>query len=273
MPEITLSTGVTLRYAVQGDPTGVPMVLLHGLTDSHPSYAPMTAHLPDHIRAYALTTRGHGDSDKPSHGYRLAEQAADVAAFLDAVGHEAAVVVGHSTGSYIAQQFALDHPERTVALVLMGAFRAIAGDPGLTEFRAELEQIEDPVPEQLAREFQVSTIERPLAPGQLEQAIAESCKVPVHVWKGALEGLLHAVPPTEAGLITAPTRLIWGDRDRYIPRAEQLALEAAIPGAELLVYEGTGHAVHWEQPARAAADVAAFVSPRGPLRPRLAAVR
>ena len=51
----------------------------------------MTAHLPDHIRAYALTTRGHGDSDKPEHGYRLEEQAADVAAFLDAVGHEAAV--------------------------------------------------------------------------------------------------------------------------------------------------------------------------------------
>jgi pimeloyl-ACP methyl ester carboxylesterase len=113
-----------------------------------------------------LTTRGHGDSDKPEHGYRLEEQAADVAAFLDAVGHEAAVVVGHSMGSYIAQRFAVDHPERTVALVLMGAFRAMAGDPGLTELLAELEQIEDPVPEQLAREFQESTIERPLAPGR-----------------------------------------------------------------------------------------------------------
>jgi rifampin ADP-ribosylating transferase len=176
-------------------------------------------------------------------------------------------------GSYIAQQFALDHPERTVALVLMGAFRAFGGDPGLGEFRAELDRFEDPVPERLAREFQESTIERPLAPGLLEQAIAESCKVPIHVWRAALDGLLDAVPPTEAGLITAPTRLIWGDRDRYVARTDQLALEAAIPGAELLVYQGTGHAVHWEQPARAAGDVAAFVSPRGPLRPRLAAVR
>jgi pimeloyl-ACP methyl ester carboxylesterase len=271
MLEATLSTGVTLRYAAQGDPAGVPVVLLHGLTDSHPSYAPMTAHLPDHIRAYALTTRGHGDSDKPEHGYRLAEQAADVVAFLDAVGHEAAVVVGHSMGSYIAQQFAIDHPERTVALVLMGAFRAIAGDPGLVEFRALLDQIEDPVPEPLAREFQESTVERPLSPGQLEHAIAESGKVPVHVWKAALDGLLHAAPPTETGTITAPTRMIWGERDRYIPRSETELLAAAIPGAELLVYEGTGHAVHWEEPARAAADVAAFTSPRGPRRPRLAA--
>jgi pimeloyl-ACP methyl ester carboxylesterase len=65
MLQATLSTGVTLRYAAQGDPSGVPVVLLHGLTDSHLSYAPMTAHLPDHIRAYALTTRGHGDSGKP----------------------------------------------------------------------------------------------------------------------------------------------------------------------------------------------------------------
>lgn len=273
MLRAALSTGVTVRYTAQGDPAGVPVVLLHGLTDSHPSYAPMLAHLPDHIRAYALTTRGHGDSDKPLHGYRLEEQAADVAAFLDAVGHEAAVIVGHSMGSYIAQRFAVDHPERTVALVLMGAFLTFVGDPGLEQFRRELDAIEDPVPEELAREFQESTIARPLAPGQLEQAIAESCKVPAHVWRAALDGLLDAAPPTDAGLITAPTRILWGDRDAYCARGQQVLLTAAIPAAELIVYEGTGHALHWEEPARAAADIAAFVSLRGPRRPRSAAVR
>jgi pimeloyl-ACP methyl ester carboxylesterase len=233
----------------------------------------MTAHLPDHIRAYALTTRGHGDSGKPEHGYRLEDQAADVAAFLDAVGHDAAVIVGHSMGSYVAQRFAIDHPERTVGLVLMGTFRSLAGDPGLEEFRAELDAVEDPVPDELAREFQESTIARPLPPAQLEQVIAESRKVPLRVWRAGLDGLLDAEPPTEAGLITAPTRILWGDRDTYCPRGEQLLLADAIPGAELLVYEGTGHALHWEEPARAAADIAAFVSPRGPLRPRPAAVR
>jgi non-heme chloroperoxidase len=273
MLEASLSTGVTLRYAAHGDPAGVPVVLLHGLSDSHPSYAPMTAHLPAHIRAYAITTRGHGDSDKPEHGYGLEDQAADVAAFLDAVGLDAAVIVGHSMGGYIAQRFAVDHPERTVALVLMGAFRSIAGDPGLDEFRAALDELTDPVDPEFARAFQESTITRPLAPGQLEDAIAESCKLPVRVWKAVLDGLLQAPPPTETGTITAPTRMIWGDRDAYIPRDEQLLLADAIPGAELIVYEGTGHALHWEEPARAAADVAAFLSPRGPRRPRLAEVR
>jgi pimeloyl-ACP methyl ester carboxylesterase len=270
MPQLSLSTGVTLRYAVQGDPAGVPVVLLHGYSDSHPSYAPMLAHLPEHIRAYAVTARGHGDSDKPEHGYRLEDHVADVAAFLDAAGHEAAVITGHSFGSYTAQRFAIDHPERTVALVLLGAFRAVAD---AEELETAVAQLDDPVDPAFARAFQESTITRPLAPGQLDRAVAESCKVPARVWRAALEGMLAATPPTEAGLITAPTRIIWGDRDQYIPLEEQLHLEAAIPGAELVVYEGTGHAVHWEEPARAAADIAAFVSPRGPLRPRLAAVR
>jgi pimeloyl-ACP methyl ester carboxylesterase len=270
MPKLTLSTGVTLSYVAQGDPAGVPVVLLHGYSDSHPSYAPMMARLPGHIRAYAVTARGHGDSEKPGTGYALADHVADVAAFLDAVGHEAAVIAGHSFGSYTAQRFAIDHPERTIALVLLGAFRAVAGTE---ELEAAIAQLEDPVDPAFARAFQESTITRPLAPGQLDRAVAESCKLPARVWKDALEGMLAATPPTEAGLITAPTRIIWGDRDQYLPLNEQLRLEAAIPGAELLVYEGTGHAVHWEEPARAAADVAAFVSPRGPLRPRLAAAR
>jgi non-heme chloroperoxidase len=270
MPQITLSTGVTLDYASQGDPAGVPVVLLHGYTDSHPSYAPLMSHLPERIRAYAVTARGHGDSDKPERGYALADHVADVAAFLDAAGHEAAVVVGHSFGSYTAQRFAIDHPERTVALVLLGAFRAVQDTE---ELEAAIAQLEDPVDPAFARAFQASTITRPLAPGQLDRAVAESCKVPARVWQAALNGMLAAVPPTEAGTITAPTRIIWGDQDQYCPRSEQLLLADAIPGAELLVYEGTGHAVHWEEPARAAADIAALLSPRGPRRPRLAEVR
>jgi non-heme chloroperoxidase len=273
MLEATLSTGVTLRYAAQGDPAGVPVVLLHGFTDSHPSYAPLMAHLPESIRAYALTTRGHGDSEKPESGYATADLAADVAAFMDAIGLESAVIVGHSNGSYTAQRFAIDHPERTVALVLMGAFRDAAGDPSVKEFRAAIEQLEDPIDAEFAREFQESTITRPLAPGVLDQAVAESCKVPARVWRAALDGLLEATPPTDGGLITAPTRILWGDRDTYCPRDEQDRLAAAIPGAELIVYEDTGHALHWEEPARAAADIAAFVSPRGPRRPRLVEVR
>ena len=60
--------------------------------------------------------------------------------------------------------------------------------------------------------------------------------------------------------IAAPTLLLWGERDAFVPRSDQDALLAAIPAAQLEVYRDIGHAVHWEAPARVAADVAALVA-------------
>ena len=95
----------------------------------------------------------------------------------------------------------------------------------------------------------------------------------MRVWRAALDGLLEAEAPTDVGPISAPTRILWGDQDAFCPRGEQVFLTAAIPGSDLIVYEGTGHALHWELPARAAEDLAAFLTPRGPRRARLAEVR
>jgi pimeloyl-ACP methyl ester carboxylesterase len=51
---------------------------------------------------------------------------------------------------------------------------------------------------------------------------------------------------------------VWGDRDEFLPRSDQEALATAIAGSRLVTYEGTGHAVHWEQPERVAADIVAL---------------
>ena len=70
------------------------------------------------VGVFAVTQRGHGNSSKPETGYAPADFARDVAAFLDAVGLDSAIVVGHSMGSVVAQRFAIDHPARVRALVL-----------------------------------------------------------------------------------------------------------------------------------------------------------
>jgi pimeloyl-ACP methyl ester carboxylesterase len=59
--------------------------------------------------------------------------------------------------------------------------------------------------------------------------------------------------------IAAPTLLVWGDRDAPVPRADQDIALRAIASAKLSVYEGAGHARHWEQPERFAQDLTAFV--------------
>src|SRR5687768_9607856 len=91
----TLSAKLRLPYVERGDPAGVPVVFLHGYSDSWRSWELLLAELPDSIHAYAITQRGHGDADRPADGYRPQDLASDAAAFMDAAGIEAAVIVGH----------------------------------------------------------------------------------------------------------------------------------------------------------------------------------
>jgi non-heme chloroperoxidase len=257
---IRLSTGVTLPYVKQGDPAGVPVVLLHGYSDSSLSYELMLPHLPDAIHAFAYTQRGHDGTDAPARGYRVDDYVADLAAFMDAMGIEVAVIAGHSGGSYTAQRFALEHPDRTLGVALIGAFRAFDDNPGILELWEEVSQFTDPVEPGFVREFQESCVAQPVPAGFLDAIITGSMQVPARVWKEYLEGLIEAEVPTQSGTIGAPALILWGDQDAFCPRSDQDALVAAIPQARLEVYEGTGHCPHWEQPERAAAEIAAFAA-------------
>jgi rifampin ADP-ribosylating transferase len=83
--------------------------------------------------------------------------------------------------------------------------------------------------------------------------------MPASVWRKSLTGLSTAVPPTETGTITAPTLIVWGERDGLLSRDDEEALAAAIPGSQLIVYDDTGHLVLWEQPERVANDLTDFI--------------
>jgi pimeloyl-ACP methyl ester carboxylesterase len=250
-----LANGLRLPYVERGDPSGIPVVLLHAFADSWRSFESVLPRFPRSIHALAATQRGHAEADRPSCGYGLAEFSADVGAFLDAVGLEAAVIVGSSSGGYVAQRFAIDHPERTLGLVLIGTPRSLRDKPTAAEFARTVAGLRDPIDPVFVREFVQSTVSGAVPAAFLENMIGESLKVPAHVWNATVHGLLEAVPPTETGLIAAPTIILWGDRDAFLPRGDQEGLAAAIPGSRLVVYEGAGHAVHWEEPERVAADV------------------
>ena len=261
LQSVELPSGVRLQYAEQGDPAGVPVLMLHGVTDSWRSFTPVLPHLPASIHAFALSQRGHGDSDCPAAGYRTREFAADLAAFTGVLGLEPAVIVGHSMGSTNAMRFAIDHPERTRGLVLVGSFASYRSNAALVEFwQSAVAPLEDPIDAAFAREFQESTLGRPVPPAFLDMVVRESLKVPARVWRGAFAGFFEDDFAAELGEIAAPTVAFWGDRDALAPRADQDALVAGIRGARLVVYEGTGHALHWEEPERFAADLTAFVT-------------
>jgi non-heme chloroperoxidase len=258
-----LPNWVQLQYVEQGDPAGIPVLLLHGVTDSWHSFEPVLPHLPKSLRAFALTQRGHGDASRPAAGYRFHDFAADLVAFMGALNLGAAVIAGHSMGSSVAQRFALDYPERTLGLVLMGSFASLRENPGVLHlWDSAISALTDPVDPGFVREFQESTLAQPVPPAFLETVVQESLKVPARVWRAAFEGFLQDDFSRELEKIKAPTLIVWGDQDTFCPRSDQDTLVRAIAGSQLVVYPGAGHALHWEQPERFASDLVTFVETR-----------
>jgi non-heme chloroperoxidase len=258
---VELPGRVKLPYVEQGDPSGVPVVLLHAIADSWRSFERVMSYLPESIHAFALTQRGHGDASRPARGYHSRDFAADLAAFVDALHLEAAVVVGGSSGGFVARRFAIDHPECTLGLVLLGSPATLRDKPGVQEmWDSTISELKDPISSDLVREFAEGTLTRPVPQAFLETIVQENLKAPAWVWRATFQGLLDDDSLRELGKIKAPTLIVWGDRDAILPRSDQETLAAAITGSRLLVYPGAGHAFYWEDPGRVASDLTAFIA-------------
>ena len=266
---------IDLPYVEQGDASGVPVLMLHGATDSWRSFEPVLPHLLDDIRAVAVTMRGHGDAPKPEGGYRVEDLAVDVIALMEELDLGPAVLVGHSMGTMVAERIAIEAPERVLGLVLAGAFgQPQANSRGLLELRAEFGEIQDPIARELVHQFQASTTARPLDPEQLEVFIDETEKVPARVWRGIFGAFPEVDYAAELAALAPPTMIVQGGQDELIPQEERNALLGLLPGARLIVYGGAGHALHWEEPERFAADIVEFsrlVASRSEPRPHASA--
>lgn len=208
------------------------------------------------FRVYAPDLRGQGEADKPEDGYFLAEQAEDAAAILDALNLPRAFVGGSSSGGYVAQQLATMHPEQVAALVLVGCPLSLRGR---TAFADEVDTLTDPLKEGWVRDsLSWFPLVHQVPAWFVEDRVRDGLRMPAPAWKGILNGLCAATPPTESGTIEAPTLILWGAQDNLLPRSDQEALAARIAGAVLKVYPDVAHAVLWECPERVAEDAAAF---------------
>lgn len=255
--DVQVATGVALHYLEQGDPAGRTILLLHAWGESLGCFDRLLDLLPPSLHVLSLDQRGHGDADKPASGYELESFAADVEAFMDAVGVTAAVLVGSSSGGYVAQQVALKYARRVTGLVLVGSPRSLHGRP---PFADEVERLTDPVDPAWVRESLTWFPRFHDVPAwYIEDRVRDGLRLPAHVWRNTMTGLITALAPTDTGTITAPTLIIWGDRDNLLTIEDERELAAAIPGSRLVVYQDTGHLVLWEQPDRVATDLTAFV--------------
>ncbi|MCW2143184.1 Pimeloyl-ACP methyl ester carboxylesterase [Actinoplanes cyaneus] len=216
--------GVTVAYRTAGDPGNPPMVLLHGLGDSHADWETVLPDLSETHHVYALDLRGHGASSHPgTYSFELMRD--DVLAFLDATGIDRAVLVGHSMGAVVATLLALAAPHRVTHLILEDA---VPPRPGALT-RPPL----PPPAEPTAFDWAAVT------------AIRAQLNDPDPAWWQALARL------------TVPTLVISG-AESAIPH--ELLADAAdrIPDAVLATVTA-GHYVHTEQPTAFMSELTRFL--------------
>ena len=255
-----LPNQVKLPYVEQGNSSGFPLILLHGYADSWHSFERVLPYLPSSIHAFTLTQRGHGDASRPMTGYRTNDFAADLLAFMDVLHLDASVIAGGSSGGFVARRFAIDYPEHTLGLVLVGSPLSLRDKPTVLQmWNSTISKLTDPIDPGFVREFIESTFTQPVPESFLETLVHESLKVPARVWKATLKGLLEDDSSEELDKIKAPTLIVWGNHDTIVTRSDQETFTSAIANSQLLVYPSAGHALYCEEPARFASDVTAFI--------------
>jgi pimeloyl-ACP methyl ester carboxylesterase len=112
--------GLTINYDVQGE--GEPLLLIPYLSADHACYAFQLPAYTKHFSCIALDLPGSGDSDKPAGPYSTELYADQVAAFLGAIGVNAAHVAGVSLGAAVGMHLAARHPDRVRSLSLHSAW-------------------------------------------------------------------------------------------------------------------------------------------------------
>jgi non-heme chloroperoxidase len=256
---IALTTGVELAYWEQGSKHGDVVIFVPGYTDSHHSFDRILPRFPKAYHVLALDMRGHGESSKPACCYTQADFAADIAAFMDAKAIDHAAFVGHSMGSFIVQQVALDYPKRVERIVLIGSAPTVSGNQGVIDLMSAVDTLEDPIDPSFVRDFQASTFYRPIPASFLETAVEDSLKVPASVWKQALFGLLQEDHSSRLPGLAAPTLILNGDQDALFSPDLAAQLNTLIPKSKMVIYPMTGHAPHVEVPAQVTRDIDTFL--------------
>jgi 3-oxoadipate enol-lactonase len=241
--------GARIYWDEQG--AGEPILLLMGLAFTSDMWYRVRPALASQYRTLALDNRGVGRSDVPPGPYSIALMASDAAAVLDAAGVESAHVFGVSMGGMIAQEFALQYPDRVRSLVL-GC--TAAGGP--TAVRAEQAAIDmlmarsRMTPDEAA-EAAVPFIYDPGTPRERideDLAIRRPWYPRPEAYMAQLMGILGWEAYSRLATIRVPTLVIHGESDRLVPPGNGKLIAERIPGAKLVIIPHASHLFITDQP-------------------------
>lgn len=241
------------------------LLLVNGLGFDRHGWAPVAEALGRRFRLVVFDHRSTGSSDEARRPCTVGTLAGDAAAVLDAARIASAHVLGVSLGGMVAQELAIDRPERVRRLVLASTtpgwphgYPFPAGNALLLWERVGL-------PETVSRRRRVehalsaATLRR--RPGLVGRIVAHQED---HPPRAAGARLLAAAGAGYGNrgrdtLVSAPTLVIHGEADPVVDPRNADVLAERIPGARLVVMPGRGHLLWWEDPDGFADLVAGFL--------------
>lgn len=251
-----------------GPAAGVPLVFLHGLGDEADTWRHVFPLLGGQ-RCIALDLPGFGRSDALAGAASVGALARAVLTLLDALNLPQAVLVGSSLGAAVAQRVALAQPARVESLVLLDGGLPIAPAtppgalwtfllPGVGELAYSMLRFSEQQAYETLRPYYANMDALP----QEDRAFLRTRvvqRVKSHKQRNAFLSALRWLTIEQrfrAGTyraalasLTIPTRIIWGDTDRIVPRGAGEAMATLLPDARFAVIENCGHLPQQERPS------------------------
>lgn len=267
--------GITLNYIEKG--RGRPLVLVPGWSQTAAMYRHQIDALSTKYRVIAVDMRGHGESGKPAHGYRIARLAADLHDFLRGMDLRDVVLGGHSMGcSVIWSYWDLFGGDRVSRLLIIDQAPTVTVWPGWTDAqKAEAGALFDPKSlydtcAALAGPDGEKTtaglvnglfFTKGFPQDQLAWVLAENLKFPREYAARLLAD--HCMQDWRDTIprIGVPTLVVGGEASFFTP-ASQRWIARQIPGAQAQIFgasEGGGHFMFMENPAKFNAMVEQFI--------------
>ena len=257
--------GLNLHYLEWGDAANPTVLMLHGRSQQAHSWDFVSLALSERFHVLALDQRGHGDSDWATDGdYSIEAQQTDIDGFVEALGLDGFVLIGHSMGGRNAYVWAGRHPRALKALMIVdtGPETGTAGLDRMRVFR-ELPDELDSFEEFAQRVQQYTGRSREQTLGALKYSIRRRAD---GKWTWKYDKRLRASGATEpgwnpdrlwdcVGRIACPTTVLRGDRsDVFLPETLQ-RMQQVIPDCVAVTIPGAGHLVQGDNPAAVVAEV------------------
>lgn len=236
--------GISLHYKVEGE--GQPLVLVTGIGLTLSSLDSQAAAFKKHFKVVRLDNRGAGKSDKPFGPYSISEMAEDVIGLMDYLKIRKANILGYSMGGLIAQEIAINHPDRLEKLVLCATYSCIDNENGPN---SELDKLKDlPKLKYLLGFLKLTTDGRIRPYIRLFQKILTSTKAASIGFEAQSLACQNHNARDRLCHIKAPTLIIVGTNDRLMQPRSSEVLAAGIADAKLVKIPNGSHLMPIERP-------------------------